>query len=355
MKATYRTIDFGREVCGSLALSAGREWLVTNGIGGYASGTVAGLLTRRYHGLLIAALKPPLGRTLLLTKLDETATYDGHTYPLFANRWAVPIPALRHERGREWAGIEPIGFHHLERFHLEGTTPVWTFACADALVEKRVWMQPGANTTYIRYDLRRATAPLALSVKAIVNYREHHGNTYAGDWQMRVEPLAHGLQVMAFEGAAPLYLLSDRAEATPQHEWYQDYFLSVERYRGLDALDDNLYAGHFQATLRPGESLTIVASSEATPNLDGASAYGERQEYEQRLVRQSGHTDAPAWVQHLILAADQFIVRRALPEEPDGRSVIAGYHWFGDWGRDTMISLPGLTLATGRPVRGSST
>lgn len=208
-------IDFGREVSGNLALSAGRAWLVTNGIGGYASGTVAGLLTRRYHGLLIAALRPPLGRTLLLTKLDETATYDGHTYPLFANRWAVPIPALGHERGREWAGIEPIGFHHLERFHLEGTTPLWIFACADALVEKRVWMQPGANTTYIRYDLRRATAPLALSVKAIVNYRDHHGNTYAGDWQMRVEPLAHGLQVMAFEGAAPLYLLSDRAEAIP--------------------------------------------------------------------------------------------------------------------------------------------
>jgi len=349
-------IDFGREVCGNLALSAGRAWLVTNGIGGYASGTVAGLLTRRYHGLLIAALRPPLGRTLLLTKLDETAAYDGHTYPLFANRWAVPIPALRHERRREWAGIEPIGFHHLERFHLEGTTPVWIFACADALVEKRVWMQPGANTTYIRYDLRRATAPLALSIKAIVNYRDHHGNTYAGDWQMRVEPLAHGLQVMAFEGAAPLYLLSDRAEAMPQHEWYQDYFLSVERYRGLDALDDNLYAGRFRAVLHPGESLTIVASIEATPSLEGASAYAERRAYEQGLVRQSGLTDAPAWVQHLILAADQFIVRRALPEEPDpstslrtgGRSVIAGYPWFGDWGRDTMISLPGLTLVTGR-------
>jgi len=100
----YHMIDFGREVCGNLALSAGREWLVTNGIGGYASGTMAGLLTRRYHGLLIAALKPPLGRTLLLTKLDETAAYDGRLYPLFANRWASGL-------------IDPAGFHHLERFH----------------------------------------------------------------------------------------------------------------------------------------------------------------------------------------------------------------------------------------------
>ena len=126
-------------------------------------------------------------------------------------------------------------------------------------------------------------------------------------------------------------------------------FLNVEGYRGLDALDDNLYAGLFQATLRPGESLTIVASTDSTLTLDGASAYAKRQAYEGRLMAQSGFTDAPAWVQHLILAADQFIVRRALPDDPNGRTVMAGYPWFGDWGRDTMISLPGLTLVTGRP------
>jgi predicted glycogen debranching enzyme len=182
----------------------------------------------------------------------------------------------------------------------------------------------------------------------MVNYRDHHGNTHAGDWQMRVEPVAHGLRMTASEGAVPFYLLSDRAEAASQHEWYRDYFLSVEGYRGLGALDDNLYAGLFQATLRPGESLTIVASTDATPNLDGASAYAERQTYECRLMAQSGLTNAPAWMQQLVLAADQFIVRRALPDDPDGRSVIAGYPWFGDWGRDTMISLPGLTLVTGR-------
>ncbi len=348
MQMTYHTIDFGRDICGHLPLAEQREWLVTNGIGGYASGTVAGLLTRRYHGLLIAALQPPLGRTLLLTKLDETATYDGHTYPLFTNRWAVPISDLRHEWGRDWVGVEPIGFHHLERFHLEGTTPVWTFGCANALLEKRVWMQHGANTTYIRYDLRRATAPLTLSVKAVVNYRDHHGNTYAGDWQMCIEPVANGLQVTAFDGAVPFYLLSDCAEAMPQHEWYQEYFLSVERYRGLDALDDNLCAGHFQAVLHPGESLTLIASTEATPNLNGASAYAKRRAHERRLLTQSGQADAPAWVQHLVLAADQFVVRRTLPDGTDGHSVIAGYPWFGDWGRDAMISLPGLTLVTGR-------
>lgn len=321
-------------MCGNLALSARREWLVTNGIGSYASGTIAGLLTRRYHGLLIAALKPPLGRTLLLTKLDETAAYDGRLYPLFANRWAGGL-------------IDRAGFHHLERFHLEGTTPVWTFACADALLEKRVWMQLGANTTYVRYDLRRASAPLTLTIKALVNYRDHHSSTHANGWRMNIEPVAHGLRVTAFDGAMPFYLLSDQAEATPQHDWYREFFLSVEAYRGLEAHEDHLHTGSFHATLHPGESLTLVASTEAKPNLNGASAYAERQAYERRLMAQSGHNDAPAWVQHLVLAADQFIVRRSA-DDPDGLTVIAGYPWFGGWGRDTMISLPGLTLVTGR-------
>ncbi|MBC8449190.1 MAG: amylo-alpha-1,6-glucosidase [Chloroflexi bacterium] len=366
-------LDFGRDICSHLATAERREWLVTNSIGGYAMGTVANLPTRRYHGLLIAALQPPLGRTLLLSKLDETATYDGRAYPLFANRWAAPSPAGGGGLGRGL--VEPTGFHHLERFHLEGTTPVWTFACSDALLEKRAWMQQDANTTYVRYDLRRATAPLTLSIKAIVNHRDHHGNTHTADWRTQVEPVAHGLRVTAFEGATPLYVLSDRAEATPQHEWYRNTFLSVEQYRGLDAPDDNLYAGLFTATLNEGESLTIVASTEPTPNLDGATAYTQRQTYEHQLLVGAGLAPArlvpapgrprgsplpapaqamatarvaPTAIEHLVLAADQFIVRRALPDDPGGQTVVAGYPWFGDWGRDTMISLPGLTLVTGR-------
>ncbi len=242
-------IDFGREICGDLAAAERREWLVTNGIGGYASGTVAGLPTRRYHGLLVAALQPPLGRTVLLSELDEMVTYDGRAYLLFSNRWGN-------------GAVEPAGYHHIERFRLDGTTPVWSFACADVLLEKRVWMQPGANTTYIRYDLRRASAPLALSIKALVNYRDYHTLTRAGDWRMEVQPVAYGLRVTAFEGATPFYLLSDRAAARPEHQWHRDYSLSQEAYRGLDTLDDALDAGEFTALLEVGASLTLVASAE---------------------------------------------------------------------------------------------
>lgn len=335
-------VSFGREVCGDLAAAEQREWLVTNELGGYASGTVAGLLTRRYHGLLVAALPPPHGRTLLLTRVDETATYDGQIYALFCNRWS----------GGE---VEPAGYRYLESFRLEGTTPVWSYAFKDTLLEKRIWMEPGANTTYVRYDLRRGTAPLTLSVKAIVNHRDHHGNTHAVDCHPDIQAVPGGLRV-----GADLYLLSAGAAATTACEWYRGYWLSQEAHRGLDALDDNLYAGRFDALLSPGDSLTLVASTTATakeavlrstepaPELDGNAAYARRLAHEAQLLAQSGMEDAPAQVRQLVLAADQFIVRRAVGENPDGQSIIAGYHWFGDWGRDTMIALPGLTLAAGR-------
>ena len=245
-------LDFGRDLCTHVPVSSEREWLVTNGIGGFASGTIAGLLTRRYHGLLVAALKPPLGRTLLVTKLDETAAHSGRSYALYANRWASGV-------------IDPTGFHHLDHFHLEGTTPVWTYACADALLEKRIWMQPGANTTYIRYGLHRASAPLTLTLKALVNYRDYHGSTHAGDWQMRIDPVEGGLRVVAFDGATPFYLLSRQAHATPQHDWYRDFYLSVEAYRGLDAAENHLHAGTFEATLQPGHALTLVVSTARGP------------------------------------------------------------------------------------------
>lgn len=335
-------IEFGREICGNLDIAESREWLVTNGIGGYASGTVAGLLTRRYHGLLVAALKPPLGRTLMVTKLDETVLYGDRTYSLHTNRWADGI-------------VNPHGYQHIERFSLEGTIPVWRFAVADALLEKRVWMQQGANTTYVQYTLRRATQPLKLTLKAMVNYRDYHGETQSNNWQMSIEQVEQGICVTAYAGAVPLYLLSDGASASVVHNWYHGFDLAVERYRGLSDKEDHLHAATFEVTLNPGEAIAFVASTEKQPNLNGEIALKLRRAQEQKLTgfwktnRPLKTKESPNWINHLILAADQFIVDRSLPEDPNGKTIIAGYHWFSDWGRDTMISLPGLTISTGRP------
>jgi predicted glycogen debranching enzyme len=329
-------IKFGREICNDFSTASRMEWLVTNGLGSYASGTVAGVQTRRYHGLLIAALNPPLARTLLLEKFDETAHYDGKDYPLFANQWAS-------------SEVEPNGYHLLASFHLDGTTPVWTFSIADALLEKRLWMQPGHNTTYIQYTILRATFTLELTLKAIVNFRDHHHAT-ENTFLMRVEPRPRGVQLTPPNHGIPFVILSDQGPVTPFHDWYTGYHMAIEAYRGLPDTENHLHAATFRSTIQPGESLTVVASTEPDPNLDPQISWAERQKCENSLLERAWEDSSiPDGIRQLTLAADQFIVSRPSLTDPDGKTVIAGYHWFEDWGRDTMIALPGLTLATRRP------
>lgn len=334
-------IQLGREICGDLSSAESREWLVTNGIGGFASGTVAGSMTRRYHGLLVAALQPPLARTHLVASIDEVVLYAGNLYSLATHHWSSGV-------------VDPQGFRFIESFHLEGTTPVWTYALADALLEKRVWMVHGENSTFVEYTVVRAGGPLNIECKALINYRDFHASTHAGDWHMKIASVDHGVMIVAFDGASPLYLRSARASCEPRHLWYRDCFLPREKERGLDDHEDNLFAALFRSQLNAGDSFSIVASTEARASLDANASRDHRSKHEAALLAawQESTSNSPpaalAWLPQLVLAADQFIVKRALPAEPDGRSVIAGYHWFGDWGRDTMIALPGLTLTAGR-------
>ena len=333
-------IGWGREICGDLSAAERREWLCTNGIGGFASGTVAGLLTRRYHGLLVAALRPPLGRTLLVARVDETAAQDDLVRPLAANRWAG-------------GAIDPRGYREIQSFALDGTTPVWVYEVGAALLEKRVWMEQGANTTFVRYRVQRAPRPLALQLKVLIDYRDYHGNTRGDGWRMDVAPVAHGVRVVAYEGARPLLLLADRGDAAIAHTWYRGFDLAAERARGLDAIEDHLHAATFSASVAPGDTVTLVLSAEAAPALDGDEAWRRRAAHDVEVLgewrrAQPTAERAPAWIAQLVLAADQFVVRRPLAADGAGMTVIAGYHWFGDWGRDTMIALPGLALTTGR-------
>ncbi len=345
-------IRLGREHLGRLDSASRLEWLVTNGIGGYASGTVGGALTRRYHGLLVAALKPPVERTLLLVKLAERVFVDGAWVDLDLNHWAGGVSS-------------PLGHLHLESFRLDGTVPVWTWAIGHTRLEKRVWMEQGQNTTYVQYRLAAAPHPVTLSLRALVNHRDHHATVSAGVRTPVVEPVTGGLEVRAFEGATPLWLFVDGAEARPASVWYRNYTLAIETERGLDDREDHLLAGEFTRTLQPGEVLTCVASTRHDAGrgaLALAGALHRRHAHEHALLEAWSHShaklarEAPPWIRQLVLAADAFVVERAAggeealrasPSAP--RSVIAGYPWFTDWGRDTMIALPGLTLATGRP------
>ena len=339
-------VHFGREVCGDLASGLRREWLVTNGLGGYASGTLAGPNTRRYHGLLVAALDPPVERTVLVGGMIEWAEYVGQRYALSA-----------HEYGDGY--IDQHGERNLQSFALDGALPVWTFALADALLEKRIWMEYGTNTTYVRYQVLRGSAPVRLELTPLLTYRDFHALRFAQPWQPRITSGDEGVAIQAFEGALALRLLFSGAMFHAGGDWYYNFHYREERARGLDDRSDMVTVGTFTATLAPGESFTLVLTAEQGTEHDGEAALAAAHARQRELLREADATDAPPAVQQLVLAADQFIVARTgdSDEQKDtsaapasaGKTVIAGYHWFNDWGRDTMIALPGLTLATGRP------
>jgi predicted glycogen debranching enzyme len=312
----------------------GREWLVTNGLGGYAASTLAQANTRRYHGLLVAALRPPLDRTVLVAKAEAAATYGGVRFELGCNEFSDGT-------------LTPLGCEFLGEFRLDGLTPLWTFALADALLEQRVWMAQGRNTTYVRYTLRQASAPLQLELMPLCAYRDFHTHGHA-DYTPDVESGPGHCLITAFPGARPYRLLVDRGSFNAAADWYYRFHHRLEAERGLDADEDLFRPGRFTAGLEPGQSVTLILSADLDSPQPAERAQSAEQRRQRALLRHAPRA-ASTWIRQLTLMADQFIVARAdVRAAHSGRTVIAGYPWFGDWGRDTMIALPGLTIATGR-------
>jgi predicted glycogen debranching enzyme len=331
-------LRLGRDVCGDLAAAERREWWLANGRGGYAAGTVALSLTRRYHGLLIAPVDPPLGRTLVLAKGDATVTIDGVAYPLFTNRWRS-------------GAVTPEGYRAIDEFMLDGTVPVWRFRCGGRVIEQRIWLEPGADTVYLAWRLDEGAAA-ALSVAFLANGRDHHGDTWPDGFQPEIAASGARLTV-TIPGRFALTIAASDGSIAVRRDWYWDFDLPVERERGLGDRDAHLHVGDASLTLEPGRWVGVAAGlgADVTPDIDAALA--RRRAWDRAVIDRAVAADpafaaAPDWVRRLVLAADAFRIARPLPDLPEGRSVIAGYPWFGDWGRDTMIALPGLCLATGR-------
>ena len=321
---------FGSEICGNLESSLRREWLVTNGLGGYAAGTLAGCQTRRYHGLLVAAEKPPVGRTMWLVDLDVIARVDGRSYELACHEY-------------EGGVIHPEGFRLLESFRLDGTVPTWTYALGAARLLKRIYMARDRNTTHVCFSLERSLGEIALTVQALCTGRDYHWQRRGGDgYQM--DCVAGGCRVSVAGVTSRLHLTVDSGTfiASPDLHWNLRH--RQEAARGLDSTEDLFVPGVFELTLSPGETVSFTATIEATAE-PAAAALKTVRRHEAMLTEGVG-TEQPHWIRQLALAADQYIVARS--GTPNGRTVIAGYPWFGDWGRDTMIALPGLTLSTGR-------
>jgi predicted glycogen debranching enzyme len=322
-------IRFGQDVCGDLDAALRREWLETNGLGGFASSTIVGLNTRRYHGLLVAATQPPVGRYVLLSKLEETLLLDGRAFDLSANRY----PSVVH----------PQGFRYLKQFRLD-PFPVFTYEIDGVEIEKTVFMVQGENSTIVQYRLgnksgsKSLAQKIELELRPLIAFRDYHGTTHENATLNYTVESGPGLaSITPYPGLPSLHLAHNAGQLGSGSNWYRDFEYDAERERGLEFLEDlfNPFVLHFD--LRPSSDATVIASTE---RYDAAKASGYRQAEISR--RRSNVRRAPVeddFVKTLTAAADQFIVARG-----EQKTVIAGYHWFSDWGRDTMIALPGLTL-----------
>src|SRR5689334_8829876 len=327
-----------------------REWLVTNGLGGYASGTVAGVTTRRYHGLLVAALPAPLGRIVMFNHLSEHyRAADGRVFDLGQEE---------HAEGtlEEHAG-------HLTEFRLEAGLPVWRYTFDDAVVERRLLMPHRQNTTHVRWRLLQARGPLALTLRPALHFRLHEdavSQGLTGTYTLSVSDDRYEVHGPHPVPPLRLWLHGDQQGFAIEPRRLEQVLYRVERSRGYDDVGALWSPGAFRTTLAPGGEAALVASTgtwEVVTALSPAGARAAELERRRRLPAAAPPPVREGFGAELVLAADQFIVtpagrvedaarNRAAGDEV--RTVIAGYHWFTDWGRDTMISLEGLTLCTGR-------
>lgn len=333
-------VHFGREVCGRLDLAERREWLVTNGAGSYACGTVAGTLTRRYHGLLIAPLHGALTRYLVFAKADAELLVGDRVIPLHTNRWGS-------------GAIVPSGYSSMVSFRLDGRMPVWRFASDDMLIESRVWMEPGAQTTYHAFRLltRPPHREARLRVRLLVGAREHHGTGQPEAFVPAIVADENNLQVTQ-EDAYRLLFRSRCGITEKAGYWVEDFDLPEERERGLPDRDRFFCAGTMTFSLDMQDWVGYAASLEDDPSPYLCEAMRRFQERDLAMLTQfkamPGMADLPAWVDQLLLATDSFLISEKVVRGGTRAAIVAGYPWFGEWGRDTMIALPGLLLTTGR-------
>ncbi len=321
-------IHLDRSVTQNFDEAIGREWLETNGIGGWASSTISNGHTRRYHGLLVAATHPPVGRMVLLTKLEETLVHDATRIELGTNVYP--------------GSVHPQGYRYLTAF-TQDFSPLFTYEAGSIVLQKRVVAIHGENTTVIQYKVIEAPGEFQLELRPFVAGREYHSLTQANANINRESQLADNVwSYQPYAQVPTLYMLVPGTSFTARADWYYNFEYLREKERGLDFHEDLFTPGIFTISLQAGAQLTLIVSTENPISRNAENLLAGERARRKNLITVLPIADD--LTQALSLAADQFVVRRGA----DLKTIIAGYHWFTDWGRDTMIALPGLTLITRR-------
>ncbi|MCX8130459.1 MAG: amylo-alpha-1,6-glucosidase [Clostridia bacterium] len=326
-------MEFGKPDWKTYEQGIQKEWLITNGTGGYASSTIIGANTRRYHGLLIASLNPPVNRCMLLSKIDESVIVDGNTHELCSYESSEGI---KH------------GYHYLERVTVKHL-PVFNFRVEDIFIEKKISMVYGENTVVIAYHIINGLRDIKLRLTPLVNCRDHHENSNKANMNFRQQCSLRSVVVFpeGYDNRNGVNIFCSTGSFVQEKDKYlvnMEY--AIERERGLNSKDDHYIPGYFDIKLDAGEEkyISVLATTERIiKNTDGRALIDAEEKRVETLVDSSGYIDG--FARQLVAASDKFIVAR---QSTGTKTIIAGYPWFTDWGRDTMIAFPGLTLATGR-------
>ena len=307
------------------------EWIETNGLGGYASGTVSGAHSRRYHGLLVAALHPPVGRTVLLSKLEETIVVKNENNPVD-----------RYELGcNQYPGvIHPKGYTHLTNFERD-IFPAFTYNAGQVVLKKTVACIHGENTTIVLYEVVEAPGSFTFEMLPLSSSRDFHSLCHSNDAIGTHYLFDDGcFRTVNYPEGTELFISVPGSEFIEQQGWYRNFEYSVEQYRGLDFREDLYTHGRFSVTLNKRQSLAVIISTEDPTGRNALKLLAAEKKRREKVIKDFSWDNN---IKRLVLAADQFVVKRG-----DLNTIIAGYHWFADWGRDTMIALPGLCLTVGR-------
>ncbi|MDX2190545.1 MAG: amylo-alpha-1,6-glucosidase [Bacteroidota bacterium] len=321
------SIIFDRNITKNIDKSSELEWLETNGLGGWAGGTISGMGTRRYHGLLVAALHPPVGRNVLISKFSETIISPEGNYELDCNNFN--------------GIIHPQGFNYLEKYE-QDLFPVFHYQTGAIKFTKSIAMVHGENTTLITYEVTDAPSEFTMKLKPFISFKDYHWMSKANNDIKWAYGFADGtLKIAPYPYLPEVFIKVPGSEFHYSPDWYFNFMYKIELERGQDFKEDLFTYGEFYVKLKKGSKLGVIISTNNPENKNAFKLYEAQVKRKKSLLE---NTPKDEIVRILTLAADQFIVQRG----KNLKTIIAGYHWFADWGRDTMISLPGLCLVTGR-------
>jgi predicted glycogen debranching enzyme len=319
-------IRFGADVLSTYEEGIKREWITGNGFGGYASSTVIGAATRTYHGLLVAAPENSPGRFLLLSSLDEEISFNEEIYKLAAHKYPDTVC--------------PEGFDYLTEF-VHTPFPFWVYQAGDFKIKKKVFMIHNSNTTCVLYDIESRKEEAVLKIYPLVNSRDFHFTSRSGYLSFSQKAVPEGVYLESSNGFA--FSLSSNLDYHSDPKWYYNLDYDVEKRRGLNYQEDNFNPGYFESRLKIGHSHFFIAAS--TGDISSLTLKEVNELYTKEINRQNlialNSELAESFALKLLRGTDSLVVKNPSSGE---NTVIAGYHWYSDWGRDTMISLPGLLL-----------